>query len=98
MENSERVLACEDSGASAMIANTPPAVRGWLRFGQSWRDFRFGDRENAGHTLELRDVQHRGTAVSTGAERVGHRRERPDISGYRVGVRKVHLGHRTIYV
>jgi predicted ATPase/DNA-binding winged helix-turn-helix (wHTH) protein len=35
------------AAASAHLdAQTPPALRGWVRFGQSWRDFRFGDREN----------------------------------------------------
>jgi predicted ATPase/DNA-binding winged helix-turn-helix (wHTH) protein len=35
-----------------LLANTPPALRGWLRFGQSWRDFRFGDRENVQAALD----------------------------------------------
>lgn len=26
--------------------DTPPEVQGWICFGQSWRDFRFGDLEN----------------------------------------------------
>jgi len=30
----------------------PAAVRGWLRFGQSWRDFRFSDKENLPAALE----------------------------------------------
>jgi predicted ATPase len=33
-------------------ADTPAAVRGWVHFGQSWRDFRFGDRENLPAALE----------------------------------------------
>jgi predicted ATPase/DNA-binding winged helix-turn-helix (wHTH) protein len=32
--------------------DTPAAVRGWLRFGQSWRDFRFADRENVQGALD----------------------------------------------
>jgi predicted ATPase/DNA-binding winged helix-turn-helix (wHTH) protein len=31
---------------------TPADVHGWLRFGQSWRDFRFADRENLPAALE----------------------------------------------
>jgi len=36
--------------------DTPPSVRGWVRFGQSWRDFRFSDRENAPQALEAADL------------------------------------------
>jgi predicted ATPase len=32
--------------------DTPPVVRGWLSFGQSWRDFRFADRENVQGALD----------------------------------------------
>jgi len=41
-----------ESAATHLVANTPAAVRGWLRFGQSWRDFRFGDRENVQAALD----------------------------------------------
>ncbi len=41
-----------ESASTHLIANTPAAVRGWLRFGQSWRDFRFGDRENVQAALD----------------------------------------------
>lgn len=41
-----------DAAATHLVANTPAAVRGWLRFGQSWRDFRFGDRENVQAALD----------------------------------------------
>lgn len=41
-----------DQAATHLVANTPAAVRGWLRFGQSWRDFRFGDRENVQAALD----------------------------------------------
>lgn len=32
--------------------DTPPIVEGWIRFGQSWRDFRFADRENLQGALD----------------------------------------------
>ena len=32
--------------------DTPETVHGWVRFGQSWRDFRFGDRENLAAALD----------------------------------------------
>ncbi len=38
--------------AQHLVVGTPPGVRGWLRFGQSWRDFRFGDRENVQSALD----------------------------------------------
>ncbi len=41
-----------EAAAQHLVANTPPALRGWLRFGQSWRDFRFGDRENVQAALD----------------------------------------------
>jgi predicted ATPase/DNA-binding winged helix-turn-helix (wHTH) protein len=41
-----------EQAATHLVANTPAAVRGWLRFGQSWRDFRFGDRENVQAALD----------------------------------------------
>ena len=40
------------AAAERVTARTPAAVRGWVRFGQSWRDFRFSDRENAPAALE----------------------------------------------
>jgi hypothetical protein len=41
-----------DIAAAHLDATTPDRVRGWVRFGQSWRDFRFGDRENLPAALE----------------------------------------------
>jgi predicted ATPase/DNA-binding winged helix-turn-helix (wHTH) protein len=41
-----------DVAAARLVQTTPPSIRGWLRFGQSWRDFRFGDRENVQPALD----------------------------------------------
>jgi len=41
-----------DMAAGRLDAETPAATRGWLRFGQSWRDFRFGDLENLPLAME----------------------------------------------
>lgn len=41
------------SAAAAQIGDDmPPVVRGWLRLGQSWRDFRFSDVENLPAAVE----------------------------------------------
>ena len=40
------------AAAARLRPDTPAAVSGWVRFGQSWRDFRFSDRENAPAALE----------------------------------------------
>jgi tetratricopeptide (TPR) repeat protein len=42
--------------ASHVSPETPPAIRGWINFGQSWRDFRFSDRENAQAALDAAAV------------------------------------------
>jgi tetratricopeptide (TPR) repeat protein len=36
--------------------DTPVAVRAWIRFGRSWPDFRFADRENAPPALEASEL------------------------------------------
>ncbi len=41
-----------DTAATHLRPDTPEMVRGWVRFGQSWRDFRFGDRENLPMAME----------------------------------------------
>ena len=38
--------------SSRLKPDTPPAVQGWIRFGLSWRDFRFSDRENLPAALD----------------------------------------------
>ncbi len=40
------------AAAGRVRPDTPADVQGWLRFGQSWRDFRFSDRENLPAALE----------------------------------------------
>lgn len=40
------------TASARLSADTPAAVWGWVRFGQSWRDFRFGDRENLDTALD----------------------------------------------
>jgi tetratricopeptide (TPR) repeat protein len=40
------------TAAERLAGDTPDEVRGWIRFGQSWRDFRFADQENAPAALE----------------------------------------------
>ena len=40
------------SAAGRLGPRTPIGARGWIRFGQSWRDFRFADRDNAPAALE----------------------------------------------
>jgi predicted ATPase len=40
------------AAAQRLRPETPAAVQGWVRFGQSWRDFRFSDRENAQGALD----------------------------------------------
>lgn len=40
------------AAASRLKPDTPAAVQGWVRFGLSWRDFRFSDRENLPAALD----------------------------------------------
>ncbi|HZP99895.1 MAG TPA: winged helix-turn-helix domain-containing protein [Reyranella sp.] len=40
------------AAAGRVGPDTPAEIQGWLRFGQSWRDFRFSDRENLPAALE----------------------------------------------
>ena len=40
------------TAVAEMTPHTAANVQGWLRLGQSWRDFRFGDRENLTAALE----------------------------------------------
>lgn len=40
------------AAATRLRADTPPAQQGWIHFGRSWRDFRFGDRDNLPEALE----------------------------------------------
>ncbi|MBV8393577.1 MAG: hypothetical protein JOY81_10390, partial [Alphaproteobacteria bacterium] len=42
--------------ASRVGADTPADVRGWIAFGQSWKDFRFSDRENAPSALAAAEL------------------------------------------
>ena len=54
--------------ADRLRPDTPAAVRGWVRFGQSWRDFRFSDRENAPAALEAAaSFREAGDAAGLGA-------------------------------
>lgn len=56
------------AAAGRVRPDTPADQQGWLRFGQSWRDFRFADRENLPAALEavtfFRDA---GDAAGLGA-------------------------------
>jgi tetratricopeptide (TPR) repeat protein len=54
-----------DTAASHLGPATPDAVRGWVRFGQSWRDFRFGDLENRPAAMEAAAL-FRGCGERTG--------------------------------
>ncbi|MCX7366479.1 MAG: winged helix-turn-helix domain-containing protein [Alphaproteobacteria bacterium] len=40
------------AASSRLKPDTPAAVQGWVRFGLSWRDFRFSDRENLPAALD----------------------------------------------
>jgi predicted ATPase/DNA-binding winged helix-turn-helix (wHTH) protein/tetratricopeptide (TPR) repeat protein len=40
------------TAAAQIRSDTPTVVQGWVRFGQSWRDFRFGDQENLAAALQ----------------------------------------------
>ncbi len=57
------------AAAERLAPDTPDSVRGWIRFGQSWRDFRFADTANAATALETVELFRRsadkiGLAVS----------------------------------
>lgn len=45
-----------DLAARRIGPTTPDDVRGWIGFGQSWKDFRFSDRENAPGALAAADL------------------------------------------
>ncbi len=54
--------------AGRVTSDTPPGEQGWLRFGQSWRDFRFSDRENLPAAREAIDLfRSAGDAQGLGA-------------------------------
>ncbi len=56
------------AGAARLRSDTPAVVSGWVRFGQSWRDFRFSDRENAPAALEAAALFRKaGEAAGLGA-------------------------------
>ena len=56
------------AAASRLTANTPAAVQGWVRFGLSWRDFRFSDKENLPAALESAALfREAGDAAGLGA-------------------------------
>lgn len=51
-----------------MLPETPAIVQGWLRVGQSWRDFRFGDQENLAMALQAASLfRSAGDATGLGA-------------------------------
>jgi predicted ATPase/DNA-binding winged helix-turn-helix (wHTH) protein/tetratricopeptide (TPR) repeat protein len=51
-----------------MLPETPAIVQGWLRLGQSWRDFRFGDQENLAMALQAASLfRAAGDATGLGA-------------------------------
>lgn len=54
--------------ARHLAPDTPAAVQGWVRFGQSWRDFRFADRDNLASALEAVSLfRQAGDATGLGA-------------------------------
>jgi predicted ATPase len=56
------------TAAGSLRPETPPAVRGWINFGQSWRDFRFSDRENLQGALDaVAQFREAGDASGLGA-------------------------------
>ena len=56
------------TASERLSGDTPDDVRGWIRFGQSWRDFRFADSTNAPAALEAAELFRRsGNKVGVGA-------------------------------
>ena len=56
------------TAAERLSPDTPDDVRGWICFGQSWRDFRFADSTNAPMALEAAALFRRsGDRVGFGA-------------------------------
>ncbi len=56
------------TAAEHLTPETPDDVRGWIRFGQSWQDFRFADSTNAPAALEAAaSFRRSGDRVGLGA-------------------------------